>query len=75
MISVVIPTYNRARQLRSCLDALARQSAPADAFEVIIVDDGSTDDTGVLLDAYRAPFRLRVERHENRGQAADWPGL
>lgn len=69
-ISVVIPTYNRAGQLRQCLDALATQSAAADTFEVIVVDDGSTDSTAELLDGYQAAFSLRTERQENSGQPA-----
>jgi len=69
-ISVVIPTYNRADQLRRCLDALATQSAPADAFEVIVVDDGSTDGTAELLDGYMGSLSLRVERQPNSGQPA-----
>jgi glycosyltransferase involved in cell wall biosynthesis len=46
-LSVVIPTYNRLPILRQCLEALERQqiSAPIRAYEVVLVDDGSTDDT------------------------------
>jgi hypothetical protein len=45
-VSVVIPTYNDATSLRICLDALQRQTmSPAD-FEVIVVDNGSRDETG-----------------------------
>jgi GT2 family glycosyltransferase/peptidoglycan/xylan/chitin deacetylase (PgdA/CDA1 family) len=69
-ISVVIPTFNRAGQLARCLDALGAQSAPASSFEVVVVDDGSTDATPDLLRSYAAPFVLRVERQENRGQPA-----
>jgi glycosyltransferase involved in cell wall biosynthesis/peptidoglycan/xylan/chitin deacetylase (PgdA/CDA1 family) len=69
-ISVVVATFNRARRLVQCLEALARQSAPPDLFEVVVVDDGSTDDTADLLMAFRAPYRLRVERQANAGQAA-----
>jgi peptidoglycan/xylan/chitin deacetylase (PgdA/CDA1 family) len=68
-LSVVIPTFNRAGYLARCLDALAAQSAPAGSFEVVVVDDGSTDGTPGLLQRYAAPFALRVERQENRGQA------
>jgi lipopolysaccharide/colanic/teichoic acid biosynthesis glycosyltransferase/GT2 family glycosyltransferase len=42
-VTVVIPAYNAARSLPDCLAALARQTRPPD--EVIVVDDGSTDDT------------------------------
>lgn len=50
-ISVVIPTYNRIGHLVKTLDSLYRQSLPKDRFEVLVVDDGSTDATiGILQD-------------------------
>lgn len=69
-LSVVIPTFNRVVALRRCLDALSRQSAPPDAFEIVVVDDGSRDATPELLAAYESPVALRVERQENAGQAS-----
>jgi glycosyltransferase involved in cell wall biosynthesis len=48
-ISVVIPSYNDAGMLRGCLAALTRQSRPAD--EIIVVDNGSTDDTAEVARA------------------------
>ena len=69
-LTVIIPTYNRAGDLRRCLDALALQTAPPESFEVVVVDDGSTDDTPALLASYDAPYRLVVERQSNRGQPA-----
>ena len=69
-LSVVIPTFNRARELGRCLDALAMQTAPPDSFEVVVVDDGSRDATPQLLSEYEAPFRLRGERQANAGQPA-----
>lgn len=48
-ISVVIPTYNRVKILEKALAAFQTQSIPQNQFEVIIVDDGSTDDTGKLV--------------------------
>jgi glycosyltransferase involved in cell wall biosynthesis/peptidoglycan/xylan/chitin deacetylase (PgdA/CDA1 family) len=68
-ISVVIPTYNRAALLARCLDALAAQSEPS-RFDVIVVDDGSTDETARLVESLSPPHRLRLERQPNRGQAA-----
>ena len=44
MVTVIIPTYNRAQQLSVCLDAIARQDY-GEKFELIIVDDGSSDNT------------------------------
>jgi glycosyltransferase involved in cell wall biosynthesis/GT2 family glycosyltransferase len=46
-VSIIIPTYNRAENLRHCLESLCRQSHPA--FEVLICDDGSTDDTHAMV--------------------------
>jgi len=44
-ITVIIPTYNRASVLKRCLEALSHQSIPYDSYEIIVSDDGSTDDT------------------------------
>jgi glycosyltransferase involved in cell wall biosynthesis/peptidoglycan/xylan/chitin deacetylase (PgdA/CDA1 family) len=66
-LSVVIATYNRAAQLRTCLDALARQDDIV-GFEVVVVVDGSTDGTRELLARYPAPYPLRVVYQENAGQ-------
>ena len=41
--SVIIPTYNRNAQLKSCLQALVAQAYPRDQFEVIVADDGSPE--------------------------------
>jgi lipopolysaccharide/colanic/teichoic acid biosynthesis glycosyltransferase/GT2 family glycosyltransferase len=43
MISVIVPAYNAAEVLPACLDALRSQTLPPDAYEIIVVDDGSTD--------------------------------
>jgi len=69
-ISVIIPTFNRAEQLRLCLDSLSRQTAAPETFEVVVVDDGSTDGTEEMLRTYGAPFPLRVEQQANRGPGA-----
>ncbi len=65
-ISVVIPTYNRASLLPRALDSVLRQSYPAR--EIIVVDDGSTDETAKLLDRYGSS--VIVIRQENRGVSA-----
>jgi GT2 family glycosyltransferase len=44
-ISVVMPTYRRPELLARCLQALIAQTLPGDAFEIVVVDDGRTDDT------------------------------
>ena len=57
-VSVVIPTHNRRDSLQRALQSLAAQSYPAERLEVIVVDDGSTDDTGTL-DWNNYPFRVQ----------------
>jgi glycosyltransferase involved in cell wall biosynthesis len=65
-LSIVIPCYNYARFLPDCLNSVLQQVNPPD-FEVVIVDDGSTDNTGEVLDAITDP-RVRIVRHaRNRG--------
>lgn len=59
MISVIIPTHNRADNLRLTLTALKAQSLDKNMFEVIVVDDASTDDTQKIIDEFRADFRLK----------------
>ena len=68
--SVVIPTYNRVARLRHVITALEQQTYPLDAYEVIVVSDGSTDGTDAYLEALRSTMRLRWFAQPNRGPAA-----
>jgi glycosyltransferase involved in cell wall biosynthesis len=54
MISLIIPTRNRAVVLEDALDSIAKQEIPRDAFEVIVVDNGSTDNTPDVVAAAKA---------------------
>lgn len=65
-VSVVIATYNRARFLPETIESVFRQRF--EDFELIVVDDGSTDDTRAVLDSYGD--RIRVFYQENRGPSA-----
>jgi glycosyltransferase involved in cell wall biosynthesis len=67
--SVIIPTFNRKDLLRETLNSLAQQTHPSDQFEVIVVDDGSTDGT-VAITADAFPFMLRYFWQSNQGDAA-----
>ena len=70
-VSVIVPVYNTAEYLNQCLDKFLRQNT-RDTFEVILVDDGSTDASGRICDSYakRHPDLFRVVHTENRGLSA-----
>ena len=57
IVSVVIPTYNRAAELKRCLDSLVAQTT--DDFEVLVCDDGSTDDTVEVVGGFADRLNLR----------------
>jgi glycosyltransferase involved in cell wall biosynthesis len=71
-VSVVVPTYNRARLLRRCLASLERLDYPRDLLELIVVNDGSTDATGRVLSDYAARTSLHFTpvTQANSGPAA-----
>jgi glycosyltransferase involved in cell wall biosynthesis len=66
LVSVILPTYNRAWSLRQAVDSVLAQEGVR--FELIVVDDGSTDETQRLLADYGD--RIRSIRQENRGVSA-----
>ena len=71
--SVIVPVYNGASTIERCLDALARQQADPQSYEVIVVDDGSRDATPAVVTAWceRHPaVRARLVRQDNAGPAA-----
>jgi glycosyltransferase involved in cell wall biosynthesis len=65
-VSVIIPTYNRASRLPACLESVCN-GAQSDQ-EVIVVDDGSTDDTGAVIAAFQPSVRYVYQR--NAGPSA-----
>jgi len=70
-VSVVVPVYNPGDDIDDCIRTALDQSLPADEYEVIFVDDGSTDATPARLDALAAEHaNVRVEHIPNSG----WPG-
>ncbi len=66
MVSVVIPAYNAEKTITQCLQALAEQSYPTESYEVIVVDDGSTDGTAGLVQKHA----VKYIHQDNQGPAA-----
>ncbi|MGW5216096.1 glycosyltransferase [Streptomyces sp. NPDC004051] len=70
-VSVVVPVHNAGPYIDKCAQSLLGQSIGRDAYEVVYVDDGSTDDSAERLDRLAALHpHVRVHRQENSG----WPG-
>lgn len=69
-VSIIVPVYNTEKYLRKCLDSLVFQTL--EEIEVIVVDDGSTDKSGQILDEYQEkyPQKMKVVHKENGGQAS-----
>jgi glycosyltransferase involved in cell wall biosynthesis len=66
VVTAAIPTFNRARFLSGALESVFAQTRPPD--DVLVVDDGSTDETPEVLAAYRD--RIRIVRQDNGGRSA-----
>jgi len=66
-ISVVIPLYNKEEHVRSCILSVLSQSFTC--FEVIVIDDGSTDGSAAVVKAMSSP-KLRLIRQSNQGVSA-----
>lgn len=68
VLTIVVPSYNCGRFIRSALDSVVRQGTSVDDYEIVIVDNLSTDDTAEVLDGYQAA-NVRVIRERDQGQS------
>lgn len=66
LISVVVPVYNQDKFVGRCLRSLLNQNFPGDKFEIIVVNDGSTDKTDVALETFTKQITL-INLKENSG--------
>ncbi len=65
-ISVIVPVFNVEKYLRRCIDSILRQSFTA--FDLVLIDDGSTDNCGAICDEYiRKDNRVHVIHQKNQG--------
>lgn len=70
-VSVVVPVYNVERYLKRCVDSILAQTEKS--LEIILVDDGSTDASGAVCDAYASRYgNVRVHHKENGGLTSAW---
>jgi glycosyltransferase involved in cell wall biosynthesis len=65
--SIVVPTYNRPESLRRCLQSLAQLDYPRDAFEVVVVDDGSRQQLDDVVADFDQAIAVQLIRQANAG--------
>lgn len=73
LFTVIVPTFNRRDEIKELLGSLNRQAISSDLFEVIIVDDGSTDDTESVVNEFTENTSLKIrflkQDHKGPGEA------
>lgn len=68
--SVIIPTYNRKNILKKTILAIMEQSIPKTNYQVIIIDDGSTDGTKAMINQLQEKYPLTYHYQKNSGRAS-----
>lgn len=69
LISIIVPCYNVANQINECLSSLLKQEGSV-SYEVVCVNDGSTDETADVLALYDGDSRVRIVNRPNGGLSA-----
>jgi glycosyltransferase involved in cell wall biosynthesis len=69
LISALFSTFNRAELIRQALDSVVEQTLPKDCFEVVVVDDGSKDDTRAVVQSFSSRLPIRYVFQPNAGLA------
>ena len=65
LISVIVPVYNKEHQIRRCIDSVLNQSF--EDWELILINDGSTDNSSLIIDSFNSDTRIRSYYKENGG--------
>jgi glycosyltransferase involved in cell wall biosynthesis len=69
-LSIIIPVYNAEKYLNKCLESIFQQNLKTEDFEVICINDGSTDNTGQILEEFQKKYtNIILENQENFGEA------
>lgn len=70
-ISIIIPVYNVENYLARCLDSIFKHTIPKFEYEVLLVDDGSTDGSGNICDKYEKDYEIVQAIHKENGGLSD----
>jgi len=68
LVSVIIPVYNSEKYIKQTIDAVLNQTYPY--LEIVLVDDGSTDNSLRLIESYNGNSKINIIRQANKGAAA-----
>jgi chondroitin synthase len=66
-VSLIIPVFNRAERLARCLAGVFHQTYPRSLIEVVVVDDGSSDDVAAVINKYRQRLNLKYIKQVDKG--------
>lgn len=70
-VSILVPTYNESKNIEKCLKQIFASKYPKNSFEVIVVDDGSTDDTVKIVKKF-AHVKILYARHNGKSEALNF---
>ena len=71
LLSIIVPVYNVEKYLHKCVDSLLAQDLSPEEYEIVLVDDGSTDHSGTICDEYGLDHsNVRVIHQQNGGLSA-----
>jgi len=69
MVSVIIPTYNYAHYISEAIESILNQIFPSNEIEIIVIDDGSEDNTSEIIKKYKGKLTYLYQKHEGKAFA------
>ena len=55
-LSIIVPMFNVEQYIERCLNSLLHQNLPMDSYEIIVIDDGSTDGGGAIIESFAKTY-------------------